>query len=391
MPDYIGKDIKLENEQPGYNIHELAAKWVNGTITAEEKVYYEKWYADFNDAETTVYDSRITSSAELGQKILTKLQNRIAQDEKPARRVMVSTRWISVAASFIILISIGVYFSLVKRAPVEYAVNKTNNIRPGGNLATLHLANGQTIILNNAANGSLVKLGDDSVTKAAGAISYAALKSSLDNQYDTLSIPRGGTYQLTLADGSRIWLNSSSAIRFPENFNHKERKVELLYGEAYFEITHHADQPFRVAAQSQTVEVLGTHFNISSYTEEPTIKTTLLEGSVKVSAPNGLEVIKPGQQAIVGNGHISVAEVNTEEAVAWKNGYFRFNGEKIETIMRKLSRWYNIEVRYEGTPPDEEYNAAISRYRGINEVLKELEYSKSVHFKIEGRRVTVMP
>lgn len=388
MPDYIGKDIKLENAQPEYNIHELAAKWVNGTITAEEKVYYEKWYADFNDAETTVYDSSITSSAELGQKILTKLQNRIGKDEKPVYRQI---GWISIAASFIILISIGIYFSVVKRAPVEYAVNKTNNIRPGGNLATLHLANGQTIILNNAANGSLVKLGDDSVTKAAGAISYAALKSSLDNQYDTLSIPRGGTYQLTLADGSRIWLNSSSAIRFPENFNSKERKVELLYGEAYFEIAHNADKPFRVAAQSQTVEVLGTHFNISSYAEEPTIKTTLLEGSVKVSAPNGMEVIKPGQQAIVGNGQISVTEVNTEEAVAWKNGYFRFNGEKIETIMRKLSRWYNIEVRYEGTPPDEEYNAAISRYRGINEVLKELEYAKSVHFKIEGRRVTVMP
>lgn len=375
----------MENEQTQYNIHELAAKWVNGTITDEEKIYYDKWYASFNDAETTVYDSRIGSSAELGQKILNEVQNRI-KDERPVSRI----RWISIAASFILLFSIGVYFSVVKRAPLEYAVNKANNIRPGGNMATLHLANGRTIVLNNAANGSLVKLGDDSVTKAAGAISYAALKSSLDNQYDTLSIPRGGTYQLTLADGSRIWLNSSSAIRFPENFNHKERKVELLYGEAYFEISHHADQPFRVAAQNQTVEVLGTHFNISSYAEEPTIKTTLLEGSVKVSAPNGMEVIKPGQQAIVGNGQISVTEVNTEEAVAWKNGYFRFNGEKIESVMRKLSRWYNIEVRYEGTPPDEEYNAAISRYRGINEVLKELEYAKSVHFKVEGRRVTVM-
>lgn len=376
----------MENEQPQYNIHELAAKWVDGTITDEEKVYYDKWYASFNDAETTVYDSRIGSSAELGQKILNEVQNRI-KDERPVSRI----RWISIAASFIILTSIGVYFSVVKRAPLEYAVNKTNNIRPGGNVATLHLANGRTIILNSAANGSLVKLGDDSVTKAEGTISYAALKSALDNRYDTLSIPRGGTYQLTLADGSRIWLNSSSAIRFPENFNHKERKVELLYGEAYFEISHNAEKPFRVAAQSQTVEVLGTHFNISSYTEEPTIKTTLLEGSVKISAPNGLEVIKPGQQAIVGNGQIRVAEVNTEEAVAWKNGYFRFNGEKIGSVMRKLSRWYNIEVRYEGTPPDEEYNAAISRYRGINEVLKELEYSKSVHFKVEGRRVTVMP
>jgi transmembrane sensor len=391
LPDYIGKYIKLEQTQPEYNIRELAAKWANGTITSEEKIYYEKWYAAFNDAETTVYDSKIASSAELGQKILNGLQNRIEQNEKPVRRTIAPIRWISIAASFLLVISIGIYFSAPKRSSLQDGRNKA--IVPGGNMATLHLANGRNIVLNNAANGALVRLGDDSVTKDAGTISYAALKaaSSLDQQYDTLSIPRGGTYQLTLADGSRIWLNSSSAIRFPESFSGKERRVELLYGEAYFEISHHADQPFRVAAQSQTVEVLGTHFNISSYMDEPSIKTTLLEGSVKVSAYHSFTVIKPGQQAIAGNNQISVSEVNTEEAVAWKNGYFRFNGEKIESVMRKLSRWYNIEVRYEGVPPDEEYHAAISRYRDINEVLKELEYSKSVHFKVEGRRVTVMP
>ncbi|HEY0177666.1 MAG TPA: FecR domain-containing protein, partial [Pedobacter sp.] len=246
----------MEQTQPEYNIHELAAKWVNGTITSEEKIYYEKWYAAFNDAETTVYDSKIGSSVELGQKILKELQNRVEQNKKTVRHTIVPVRWISIAASFLLVISIGVYFLAVKRPLLQTVTNKANTISPGGNMATLHLANGRNIVLNNAANGALVRLGDDSVTKDAGTISYAALKaaSSLDQQYDTLSIPRGGTYQLTLADGSRIWLNSSSAIRFPESFSGKERRVELLYGEAYFEISHHADRPFRVAAQSQTVE-----------------------------------------------------------------------------------------------------------------------------------------
>jgi transmembrane sensor len=166
--------------------------------------------------------------------------------------------------------------------------------------------------------------------------------------------------------------------------------VVTITGEAYFEVSHDANRPFRVISNGQTVEVLGTHFNVNTYTDEPNTRTTLLEGSVKVSAANGASVIKPGQQAVLSDAGLAVNAANTEETVAWKNGYFRFNGENIQSIMRKLSRWYDIDVAFDGPVSDDEFSGTISRSKNISEVLKALQYSKTVHFKIEGRRVTVL-
>jgi ferric-dicitrate binding protein FerR (iron transport regulator) len=204
-----------------------------------------------------------------------------------------------------------------------------------------------------------------------------------------------GTYQLTLSDGSKVWLNAATSMRYPENFAGNERKVELLYGEAYFEVAHDAKMPFKVMGAGQTIEDIGTQFNINAYENESDIKTTLLEGGIKVYNNNGSAILTPGQQAKVKNGMprskiIVISAANTEEAVAWKNGYFRFNNEKIGSIMRQLSRWYNIDVSYEGKITDEGFYGRISRYKNISDVLKMLEDTRSVHFKVEGRRVTVI-
>jgi ferric-dicitrate binding protein FerR (iron transport regulator) len=388
----------VENGQPKYDINEIAGKWLKGTITPEEKTYYEKWYGSFDDTETHFKSDAFLSAYELGEKIYHGLSSRIQGAENPARQKIRSIRWLAIAASVLLCLSFGIYWLLVKQPPQQFAQNKIEDIRPGGSKAILQLASGKKIILNNAQNGLIARQSNTAINKTAnGAIVYTTKKeqSLVSMSYDTLSVPVAGTYHLTLSDGSKVWLNAATSIRYPENFMGKERKVELLYGEAYFEVIHDAKIPFQVVSGRQTIEDIGTHFNINAYENESDIKTTLFEGSIKVSDHNESAILTPGQQSKVKNGiHpskiIVISSANTEEAVAWKNGYFRFNNEKIESIMRQLSRWYNINVSYEGTITNEGFYGRISRYKNISDVLKMLEDTKGVHFKLEGRRVTVI-
>ncbi|HWW40381.1 FecR family protein, partial [Pedobacter sp.] len=199
-------------------------------------------------------------------------------------------------------------------------------------------------------------------------------------------------YQLKLPDGTLVWLNSASSLRFPTQFAGKERSVELD-GEAYFEVAKNKEMPFKVHVRAMEVRVLGTHFNVMAYDDEESISTTLLEGSVKVSNALQTAVIRPGQQASLkkSSGILGVEEVNTVEAIAWKNGKFLFADEDIETIMRRISRWYNVEVEYRGNLSDKNFAGSISRYENVSEVLKMLELTGTIHFKVEGRRIIVMP
>jgi ferric-dicitrate binding protein FerR (iron transport regulator) len=388
----------VENEQPKYNINEIADKWLKGTITPEEQAYYEKWYGSFDDTETHFKNSTSTSADELGAKIYRRLTDRIKAAEKPAQQTIHLWRWLAAAASVLLCLSFGIYWLLNRQPPQQYAQNKVRDIGPGGNKAILHLANGKKIILTNAPNGLLAGQSNAAINKIAnGEVVYTTKKgqSLAAIAYDTLTIPIAGTYHLTLSDGSKVWLNALTSIRYPENFAGDERKVELLYGEAYFEVIHNAKMPFKVVSAAQTIEDIGTHFNINAYENESDIKTTLLEGSIRVSKGNQSAILVPGQQAKVNNGTLNskitvVNAANTEEAIAWKNGYFRFNDEKIESIMRKLSRWYNINVSYEGKTTGEGFYGTISRYKNISDVLKMLEDTKGVKFKVEGRRVTVI-
>jgi len=208
--------------------------------------------------------------------------------------------------------------------------------------------------------------------------------------YNTATTPRGGQYQFILSDGTKVWLNSASSIKYPVQFIGNERKVELT-GEAYFEVVHNAKMPFRVVSNGQTVEDLGTHFNINAYNDENVIKTTLLEGSVKVSSAAGNNTIKPGQQAVLNNGNISVInDADLDAAVAWKNGFFYFDDNNIQEVMRQLARWYDVDIKCEGELPSRQFSGEISRNVKASQILDILSFKK-IHYKIDGKSIVITP
>lgn len=305
---------------------------------------------------------------------------------------------IAVAASLLIVCSIG-YFSL--KPPVSQPNVKTiaqvrtdkNDISPGGQKALLTLSDGSQIVLDSASNGLLSQQGGTKVIKLAnGQLEYATNKGTgTETVYNTMSTPVGGQYQLTLPDGSKVWLNASSSIHYPTSFTQNERRVTIT-GEAYFEITKDANKPFIVKMyNSAEVKVLGTHFNIKSYADEEEIKATLLEGSITIS--NGLKnnLLVPGSQAQLDkSGAIKVqANADLEEAVAWKNGNFQFNGADVTVVLRQAARWYDMEVVYIGKSTSEnKFTGKIPMSVNLSRLLKWLEYS-DVHFKLEGKKLTV--
>jgi len=301
------------------------------------------------------------------------------------------------AVIIICMLSVSAYF-LVKQKP-EKQIAKTENIHkdkndvsPGRNTAVLTLANGTSINLDSAENGALTTQGNSKILKLNGLLSYnASNNKSTKGLYNTISTPRGGQYQLILADGSKVWLNAESSLRFPVSFTGKERKVELL-GEAYFEVAKNATMPFKVKVHGMEVEVLGTHFNINSYDNESMVRTTLLEGSIKINKNNSSSLLKPGQQAQMNkSGEIKIINnVDVEEAIAWKEGKFQFDRADIHAIMRQLARWYDVDVEYNGTVSSH-FGGTISRDVNLSQVLNMLHLTGEVTFQIKDKKVTVMP
>lgn len=304
---------------------------------------------------------------------------------------------LAAAAALFIGLSATLYYSLRTPIDINQVVAKVHDIAPGINKAYLTLADGKRIVLNDAANGRLASQAGIQITKTGdGELMYEMRSKSpisLTPLLNTISTPKGGQYQIRLPDGTKVWLNAASTLKFPATFaNMRIRNVELS-GEAYFEVAKDKTHPFIVATSKQKVEVLGTHFNLNGYDDEPGTKTTLLEGSVRVVSLNmsKAEILKPGQQSVLSaNQQIKIQEVDMNGAIAWKNGYFKFEGEPIQSIMRKISRWYNVEVVYEGPVSTDKFKGTISRYQNISEVLDMLTLTKLVKFKLEGRRVTVM-
>ncbi|WP_295711120.1 FecR domain-containing protein [Mucilaginibacter sp.] len=305
-----------------------------------------------------------------------------------------------VAAVIAVFSAVGFYL-IHKHKPADnqVAIVKSSKILPGSNKAVLTLANGKAIVLDNKANGTLAKAGQVQVNKVAnGKLVYDALPTDvkakvIDNAlvYNTLSTPRGGEYQVVLPDGTHVWLNSASSISYPVEFAGNERRVKLT-GEAYFEVAKNKDKPFYVNSNNVQVRVLGTHFNISAYNDDDELKATLLEGSVQVSKNNSQSLLKPGQQAVINNGAdmIRVSQANINEVMAWKNGYFIFNDDNIATILKKVSRWYDVDVEQKGNFEGQHFGGTFYRTKGIDELLKNLEKIGKVHFKVTGRRVTAM-
>ena len=325
-------------------------------------------------------------------------------------------RWMVAAAMLILFAGAGgalLYRGNGPGQPARPVVRRQaapgDDVAPGGNKAMLTLADGSTIDLDEAKNGLLVRQGGSRLVKQNGgqlaytgdgragtAITGTAIKGMATNeiQYNLLTTPRGGQYQLILPDGSKVWLNAASSLKYPATFTGKERMVELK-GEAYFEIAKNADIPFRVSVDNgrgegpMQVEVLGTQFNVKAYADEPAINTTLLEGAVRVHRNGKAAMIRPGEQAkLNGAGMLKVEMADTEEAVAWKNGLFRFDEATIEDVMRQLSRWYDVEVVYVNEAPKDLFRGEIYRNVNVSKVLKVLEAS-GVRFTVEGKKILV--
>lgn len=309
-----------------------------------------------------------------------------------------------VAALVLLLLGTGVWWIFFRRpatAPsVAQTVKPADVPAPAVNRATITLGNGHQVYLDSAGDGALAQQGGARVMKlASGQVAYQTSATSPVNGelvYNTLTNPRGSqSVSLTLADGTKVWLNAATSLRYPVAFIGADRTVEII-GEAYFEVTQDRNKPFKVRKGNTTVEVLGTHFNINAYDDEPVISTTLLEGAVKVNVQlsGGLAsvLLQPGQQAQLSKeNHLNkINKVDLDEVVAWKNGSFQFKGASTQAVMRQLSRWYNVEVRYEGAVPEHRFVGKVGRDYNLSEVLAVLEAS-DVHFKIEGRRIIVRP
>jgi len=311
-------------------------------------------------------------------------------------RKRIIIRW-AAAAAILLLVGVAVYWFLMQPSgPVEVVTTtkpRPDVPAPQTNRATITLANGKTIYLDSAASGSLATQGNVQLTKLAdGQIAYNG--SSNEIVYNTLTNPRGSkVIDMMLADGSHIWLNAGSSITYPVAFIGNERNVEIS-GEVYFEVAHNPAMPFRVRHGAMEVQVLGTHFNVNTYDDEPAAKVTLLEGKVQVSVPQGgsnpqSAILKPGEQAVLASHLLTVDHSpNIQQVMAWKNGLFSFTGADLKTVMRQLARWYNIEVKYEGEIPARKFSGEITHDLTLSQLMNGLQ-SLGIKFSIEGRTMIV--
>lgn len=308
--------------------------------------------------------------------------------------------WYKVAAAILILVSVGsvaVYQGLLRKSSTSEIVglmSQKPDIAPGGNKAILILEDGTKVLLDSASNGNLANQGNTKLTKMDGLIVYKSVGQSNEVLYNTISTPRGGQYQLLLADGTKVWLNAESTLRYPTVFVGNSRKVELK-GEGYFEVKTDPQKPFKVmVADRAEVEVFGTHFNINSYSDEASINTTLLEGSVKITDNTTMKsyFLKPGQQAqIKPDGNIDVlSDINTGNVIGWKDEKFQFGeASDIAEVMRQIARWYDVEVVYRDDVFNEHIGGGISMNVNVSQVLNMLEMTGAVKFKIEGKKIIV--
>jgi ferric-dicitrate binding protein FerR (iron transport regulator) len=328
-------------------------------------------------------------------------------DDRSARRRRI-VRWSSAAAAVVLLVA-GPVLWLQKtkknQAPaVAVAAAPVHDALPGGNKAILTLSGGRQVILDSASEDTVLTEGAAIVAGAKGRLAYnPGNQADATVVYNTLTTPRGGQYQLTLPDGSRVWLNAQSSITYPTAFTGPDRTVSIT-GEAYFEVAQNPSKPFKVTAAGETINVLGTAFNINAYADEVIAKTTLLEGSIAVD-PNDVNrrfILKPGQQAWISmekttsKGEVPAAAIyngaDLTQVMAWKNGLFAFNNADLPTVMRQLSRWYNVDVKYEGNIPTDQFqfNGKIGKSLTLDQVLKILTKTQ-VHYSIEGNQLTIRP
>jgi len=383
------------------NIYHLIEKYLDGAITPREEEQLMAWYRDHNQADVEWLSENAEEEEQVRLRMLTQLQQ---QMKLPATGpVIAKRRWYywPAAASVLLILGLAAYFyypRLHRQTQPGSIAQSPKAIVPGSNKAILELDNGDEVVLEDTKNGLISRQGNSLVNKTdSGKLLYNNENPNATTSvaYNTLHTPYGGQYRVTLQDGTNVWLNAGSSLRYPTSFPENERKVTLT-GEAYFEVAKNEAKPFYVTVNSATgtpvsVKVLGTHFNINAYPGEQQQVVTLLEGAVKVGYGQANALLVPGNEAILNKGRINVKNGDTEAAIAWKNGYFLFDNEKIESIMKQISRWYDVEISYQGNVAGKAIGGSLPRSKDVTEVLNMLELTGTVHFKINGRRITVMP
>lgn len=373
---------------------DLLEKYRTGRCTAEEKRLVEAWFAELG------------KNAYPDESLVSGTQQRVWSSVMPlpsGRRRL----WkpLAAVAAVLILLLVGLYsYQYVSSGNAEQTAEADTEVAPivpGGKEAVLILSDGSKIRLDDVGTGNLAVQGNTNIVKLKnGQITYRENGQAGDGGLNILQTPRGGQYAVTLSDGTKVWLNAASSITYPTAFTGKERRVNIT-GEVYFEVAHQEEQPFHVVSEQQELKVLGTHFNVEAYGDDSETRTTLLEGSVRimpagtassmVTSMNGT-TLKPKQQAVISPGSktIGVSAVNPDDIVAWKNGLFVFNNESMESVMRKVARWYDVQVVYEDNQPKEElFGGSISRFDDVTTVLRMLEKTGDVQFRVTGRTIFV--
>lgn len=374
----------MDDSKENKRYQELASKWLDKTITAEEEVEFANWYNRDQDLELDIPEAFVNNEDWHKSRMFKKIQ----QEIQPKRSFLIRYR-IAIAAILLISLSCGLFFhhysSTIQSRPKDFV---NNDILPGTNKAFLTLADGTRLSLTDYKSGKLAEQAGVKITKGKDAqLIYTVLPSAGSKvEYNTISTPRAGQYQVNLPDGTQVWLNAASSLRFPTNFSAaRERRVELI-GEAYFEVAKDPKKAFKVSSAGQEVTVFGTHFNINSYPDEQNTYTTLLEGSVSVNET----LLKPEQQSILNGKNIKIVPADLESVMAWKMGYFRFDDESLESIMKKVSRWYDVEVEFQEPDLKElEFGGIVSRSEKVSKVLRMLELTTMRSFKLEGNKIII--
>jgi ferric-dicitrate binding protein FerR (iron transport regulator) len=372
---------------------DLLNRYLTGNVTTDEKALVESWYVNYskNAQLPDIDDQQLEDSQQDNLlKLLAKIRPR-------AKHNYFRSLGVAAAVSGFIIVSLTLFkpfiFDKKQTANVKTIRNTPPPLPPGGNKAILILSDGSSIELNDAKKGELANDKGVKINKKAnGQISYTRYGVSTEqpvNAFNTVITPRGGQYQLVLSDGTKVWLNSASSLKYPVTFTGNKREIELS-GEAYFEVAHNPHKPFRVISNGQIVEVLGTHFNVNAYADEPAIKTTLLEGSVKVQSNGVSKTIKPNEQVQLRNGSMNIVKADVNEATAWKNGFFYFKDDDIKSVLRQLARWYNVDIKYEGEIPQREFSGEISKNIDASKLLAILSFEK-ITYHIENKTIIIKP
>lgn len=407
---------EINQYQQAFENAELIIRHLKGELNQQEQELLIKWLAEdernisflesLKDNEAFKKDSQIFSSLDVNS-AWQKISEQTLQNQKPDTKFWEKFIGWKQTAIIILFLTTGLLFytefNKEKVSEVALKVNRysKDDVLPGGDKAMLELADGSVVILGEANNGSLQEQGGVKIVKQDGRLIYNVAQGNPTDKisYNKISTPKGGQYQVILPDGSKVWLNAESTLRFPTMFTGNERQVELI-GEAYFEVAKLETSypsggtgkmmPFKVQINEVNIEVIGTHFNVMAYSNEKSVNTTLLEGSVRVSdlTSNDSQLLKPGQQAKV-NGGIKIINVDTDEVVAWKNGFFHFNGADIQTVMGQIERWYDVEVEYENEITSKHFTGIISRGINASKVLDMLELTGGVKFEIKGKKIMV--